>query len=53
MTHGRKNKKSLEDSAVDLIQLNKIKPKAKLGLIQILNLFKKWRLDLKKKNITN
>ena len=47
--YGRKNKKSLEDSAFDLIQLNKIKPKAKLGLTQILNLFKKWRLDLKEK----
>ena len=47
--YGRKNKKSLEDSAIDLIQLNKIKPKAKLGLTQILNLFKKWRLDLKEK----
>ena len=47
--YGRNNKKSLEDSAVDLIQLNKIKPKAKLNLIQILNLFNKWRLDLKTK----
>ena len=47
--YGRQNKKSLEDSAVDLIQLNKIKPKAKFGLMQILNLFKKWRLDLKEK----
>ena len=44
---GRKNKKSLEDSAIELIQLNKIKPKAKLGLIKILNLFNKWRADLK------
>ena len=46
---GRKNKKSLEDSSLELLQLNKIKPKAKLGLIHILNLFKKWRLDLKEK----
>ena len=45
----RQNKKSLEDSAVDLLQSNKIKPKAKLGLIQILNLLKKWRLDSKEK----
>jgi DNA helicase II / ATP-dependent DNA helicase PcrA len=44
--YGRKNKKSLEDSAIDLLQLNKIKPKAKLGLSKILNLFSKWRLDL-------
>jgi DNA helicase II / ATP-dependent DNA helicase PcrA len=47
--YGRKNKKSLEDSAVDLIQSNKVKPKAKLGLIQMLNLFKKWRLDSREK----
>jgi len=45
----RKNKKSLEDSAVDLLQLNKIKPKTKLGLIKILQLFNKWRSDLKEK----
>jgi len=46
---GRKNKKSLEDSAIDLLQINKIKPKTKLGLVQILNLFNKWRNDLKTK----
>tara|TARA_Y100000590_G_scaffold87749_1_gene98398 strand:+ start:2783 stop:4813 length:2031 start_codon:yes stop_codon:yes gene_type:complete len=46
---GRKNKKSLEDSAVELLQLDKIKPKAKLGLMKILNLFNKWRIDQKKK----
>ena len=46
---GRKNKKSLEDSALELIQLNKIKPKTKLGLVKILNLFNKWRSDLKEK----
>jgi len=46
---GRKNKKSLEDSAIELIQLNKIKPKAKLSLVKILNMFNKWRSDLKKK----
>ena len=42
-------KKSLENSAIDLLQLNKIKPKAKLGLVKILSLFNKWRLDLKQK----
>jgi len=47
---GRKNKKSLEDSAIELLQLNKIKPKTKVGLIAILNMFKKWRFDLIKKN---
>ena len=46
---GRKNKKSLEDSAFELLQLNKIKPKTKLGLIKILNLFNKWRTNLKEK----
>jgi len=46
---GRKNKKSLEDSAIELIQLNKIKPKAKLGLVKILGMFTKWRSDLRKK----
>ena len=35
---GRKNKKSLEDSAVELLQLNKIKPKTKIGLMKILNM---------------
>ena len=44
---GRKNKKTLEDSANELLLLNKIKPKTKLGLIRILNLFNKWRSDLK------
>ena len=46
---GRKNKKTLEDSALELLQLNKIKPKTKLGLVNILNMFNKWRSDLKKK----
>ncbi len=46
---GRKNKKSLEDSAYELLQLNKIKPKTKLGLLKILKQFGKWRLDLKQK----
>jgi len=46
---GRKNKKCLEDSAIELIQLNKIKPKAKLGLMKILGLFNKWRSELNKK----
>ena len=46
---GRSNKKSLEDSAFDLLQLNKIKPKTKFGLVTILNLINKWRSDLKVK----
>ena len=44
---GRKNKKCLEVSAYELLQLNKIKPKTKIGLVQILNLLNKWRSDLK------
>jgi len=44
---GRKNKKSLEDSAIELLKLNKIKPKTKIGLVKILNFFDKWRADLK------
>ena len=47
--YGRSNKISLEDSAIALLQLNKIKPKTKLGLVKILNLFNKWRSDLKEK----
>ena len=46
---GRKTKKSLENSAIELLQLNKIKPKTKVELTKILNLFIKWRLDLKEK----
>ena len=46
---GRECNKSLEDAALDLIQKNKIKPKAKLALTHVLNMFKKWRLDLKQK----
>ncbi|HIF62253.1 MAG TPA: DNA helicase II [Candidatus Pelagibacter sp.] len=48
--YGRHNKKSLEDSALDLLQLNKIKPKAKIGLVKMLNLFNKWRKDLRERN---
>ena len=49
MNGAERTKKSLEDSAVELLQLDKIKPKTKLGLVKILNLFNKWRSDLKKK----
>tara|TARA_B100001750_G_scaffold235792_1_gene238781 strand:- start:136 stop:2175 length:2040 start_codon:yes stop_codon:yes gene_type:complete len=47
--YGRKNKKSLESSSYELLNQNKIKPKTKLGLVNILKLFSKWRLDLKEK----
>ena len=46
---GRKNKKSLEESAIELLQLNKIKPKTKIGLTRMLQLIDKWRIDLKEK----
>ncbi len=47
--YARSHKISLESSAIELLQLNKIKPKTKFGLVSILNLFNKWRLDLKQK----
>ncbi len=47
--YGRKNKKSLESSSYELLNQNKIKPKTKLSLVNILKLFTKWRLDLKEK----
>jgi len=47
--YARVNKKTLENSSLDLLQINKIKPKTKLSLTKILNLFNKWRLDLKEK----
>ena len=45
----KENKCSLEVSAKKLIEMNKVKPKTKVGLISLLNLLDKWRYDLKKK----
>ena len=45
----RNNKKCLEESSIELLKSNSIKPKAKIGLVKILNLFNKWRSDLKYK----
>jgi DNA helicase II / ATP-dependent DNA helicase PcrA len=45
----KENKVPLEDAALKQIEINKIKPKTKVGLMHILNLFKKWRKDLKEK----
>ncbi len=45
----KKNKCSLEISCRKLIELNKIKPKTKIGLNSLLNLIVKWRNDLQKK----
>jgi len=47
--HGRSKKICLEDSVVDLLQLNLIKPKTKIGLVKMLSFFKKWRLDQEEK----
>ena len=43
--HAKKNILSLENSSKNLIQLNKIKPKIKNGLLNFLNLLEKWRND--------
>ncbi len=43
--HAKKNRLSLENSSKNLIELNKIKPKTKIGLFNFLNLLEKWRKD--------
>ncbi len=48
--YGSKNKLCLENSSIKLIELDKIKPKAKIGLLSILNLLKKWRQDFQNKD---
>ncbi len=40
---------SLELASRKLIEMNKIKPKTKIGLMSLLNLLDKWRRDLKNK----
>jgi len=45
----KKNNYSMEVASRKLIELNKIKPKTKIGLISLLNLLDKWRYELKKK----
>ena len=45
----KKNNYSMEVTSRKLIELNKIKPKTKIGLISLLNLLDKWRYELKKK----
>ena len=42
----KKNNLCLESSSKKLIELNLIKPKAKVGLNSFLNLLEKWRADL-------
>ena len=45
----KKNGCCLEIAAKKLIELNKIKPKTKIGLNSLLNLLEKWRHELSKK----
>ena len=47
--YSKNNKCSLETASRKLIELNKIKPKTKIGLNLLLNLLNKWRNDLKNK----
>ena len=49
--HAKKNSLSLEKSSKNLISLNKIKPKTKIGLLNFLNLLEKWRNDYFNKKI--
>jgi len=50
--YARKYKLCLEDASLKMIEMNEIKPKAKIGLLTILNLISKWRKDLfSKKNV--
>ena len=44
--YARKHKICLEDASFKLIEINKIKPRTKIGLLRILNLITKWRKDL-------
>ncbi len=44
--YARKHGLCLEDASLKIIETNKIKPKAKIGLLRILNLIAKWRKDL-------
>ena len=49
--YAKNNNLSLEKSSKNLISLNKIKPKTKVGLFNFLNLLEKWRKDYFSKNI--
>jgi DNA helicase-2/ATP-dependent DNA helicase PcrA len=44
--YARNHRLCLEDASLKMIEMNKIKPKAKMGLLKILNLIRKWRKDL-------
>ena len=49
----KKNSFSLEEASKFLIEMNKIKPKTKIGLTSLLNLLEKWRVDLNIKKINH
>ena len=49
----KKNSLGLESSSKKLIELNLIKPKAKIGLKSFLNFIEKWRTDLNIKKINH
>ncbi len=49
--NAKKNGLSLEKSSRQLIDLNKVKPKTKVGLFNFLNLLEKWRNDYSIKKI--
>jgi len=49
--HAKKNSLPLEKSAKNLVSLNQIKPKTKIGLLNLLNLLEKWRNDYFNKKI--
>ena len=51
--YAKKNGYSLEVSARKLIEINKIKPKTKIGLNSLLNFLEKWRYEFKKKTNHN
>ena len=44
--YARKYNLCLEDASFKMIEMNEIKPKAKIGLLKILNLIAKWRKNL-------
>ena len=47
--YARKHGLCLEDASLKMIETNKIKPRAKIGLLRILALITKWRKDLSTK----
>ena len=47
--YAKKYRLCLEDASQKMIEMNEIKPKAKIGLLKILNLISKWRKNLSSK----